>query len=604
MKAVTLFLGLVTTFAGLASATTYLVRPDGTGPFPTIQAAMNAAATGDTVALALGTFRGPGNRDLDFLGKAITVRSQSGDPNDCVLDCEGSLQHPRRGFYFHSGEGPGSILEGITVRWGFAQYGGAIHCANGSSPTITGCCLRDNTGPYQAFGAGIYCYQSTPTIEDCALIGNVADYGGGIHCRLSAVSLRRCTFTANRATQCGGAAYWRQQSNGEMSDCVFTSNEGLFGGAVSCSGCSPFIEACDFSYNRGSYGGALCCTEEASPSVNSCTFSANASAIGGACAFYDDSQATIVRCDFFGNSATPAASALGGVMYANHAAPRFRACTLADNWSDRDGGAAYCVGAAAEFDSCIFSNNIATYWGGALVCNSSAMVSPILRYCTLYQNAGEQGGGIHARSLVCPTLENTIVAFGTAGEAIYLGSGATASLACCDLYGNAGGDWTAGIANQYGTNGNFSEDPHFCLYGNPEDPLTLRIDSPCAAENNPECGQIGARPIGCGFQGIVLESLIASIRPLLWSSPNPVASIARVYCRVPTGMRPVPIRVSIHDSAGRLIRTLLNGTAPGGLLALEWDTHDRDGHAVPAGSYFVRAQVGRQPLTRSIVVLP
>jgi len=42
--------------------------------YPTIQAAVNAAVDGDEVIVAPGTYTGEGNRDIDFLGKAITVR--------------------------------------------------------------------------------------------------------------------------------------------------------------------------------------------------------------------------------------------------------------------------------------------------------------------------------------------------------------------------------------------------------------------------------------------------------------------------------------------------------------------------------------------------
>jgi len=76
------------------SATTYLIEPDGTGDFPTIQDALFAAASGDTVALADGTFTGAGNRNLNFVGKSLVVRSQSGLPNTCTIDC----QYAGRGF--------------------------------------------------------------------------------------------------------------------------------------------------------------------------------------------------------------------------------------------------------------------------------------------------------------------------------------------------------------------------------------------------------------------------------------------------------------------------------------------------------------------------
>ena len=53
------------------------------------------------------------------LGKRITVRSQSGDPTTCVIDCEGQLSDrgggARRGFYFHSGETAASVVSGVTI---------------------------------------------------------------------------------------------------------------------------------------------------------------------------------------------------------------------------------------------------------------------------------------------------------------------------------------------------------------------------------------------------------------------------------------------------------------------------------------------------------
>ena len=83
----------------IASATTYLVKPDGTGDFPTIQAAIDASQPGGEVLLSDGTFTGDGNRDLHF-GKSLTLRSQSGKPSACTIDCQGSSTDFHRGICF------------------------------------------------------------------------------------------------------------------------------------------------------------------------------------------------------------------------------------------------------------------------------------------------------------------------------------------------------------------------------------------------------------------------------------------------------------------------------------------------------------------------
>ena len=74
------------------------VEADGTGDQPTIQAALVVAFDGDIVELGDGVFRGLGNREVRFLGKDVTLLSASGNPETCVIDCQGSPANPYRAF--------------------------------------------------------------------------------------------------------------------------------------------------------------------------------------------------------------------------------------------------------------------------------------------------------------------------------------------------------------------------------------------------------------------------------------------------------------------------------------------------------------------------
>jgi len=56
------------------------------GDFGNIQAAIDSSVDGDVVQVDSGTYSGDGNRNIDFQGKAITVRSQDG-PGKTTIDC-------------------------------------------------------------------------------------------------------------------------------------------------------------------------------------------------------------------------------------------------------------------------------------------------------------------------------------------------------------------------------------------------------------------------------------------------------------------------------------------------------------------------------------
>ena len=68
----------------------YIIEPDGSGAYPTIQAGVNASFDGDTLILGEGTFVGTGNRDIDILGKELVIRSRLDDPALCGSTASGS----------------------------------------------------------------------------------------------------------------------------------------------------------------------------------------------------------------------------------------------------------------------------------------------------------------------------------------------------------------------------------------------------------------------------------------------------------------------------------------------------------------------------------
>jgi uncharacterized protein DUF5648 len=161
------------------------VDADGRASYATIQAAVDAAADGDTVVLRPGTYTGAGNRDIDLQRKAITI--QSTDPEDAdivsatILDCQGTVHDPHRGFdaVDFSGE-----ISGLTVTGGVASDGGAIYCYN-SDLILTHCRILDNatlSGEARGesdggSGGGIYGLDSTVEIIDCLISGNATGAG-------------------------------------------------------------------------------------------------------------------------------------------------------------------------------------------------------------------------------------------------------------------------------------------------------------------------------------------------------------------------------------------------------------------------------------------
>ena len=227
-------------------------------PFDAIQEAIDIAIHGDIIVVLTSRYMGNGNRDIDFKGKAITVRSTN--PTDfsvvaaTIIDCQGTESEPHRGFNFHSGEDASSVLSGFTIKNGLAPKdleqsdlwlygcGGAVLCTE-SSPTISTCVISQNIA---SLGGGLYLKDADSNVINCIFNGNNVDggfgtnpSGGAIYCIGANLTLSNCVITNNMAegwgAGYGGGIAFEGSSTGTVSNCTIVANWGVLGSGVLCS---------------------------------------------------------------------------------------------------------------------------------------------------------------------------------------------------------------------------------------------------------------------------------------------------------------------------------------------------------------------------------
>jgi len=340
-------------------ARTITVDDDGPADFNTIQAAINNSNNGDIIIVSPGTYTGPGNRDINFLGKAITLRST--DPNDpnvvaaTIIDCNGTESEPHRGFYFDNYEDANSVLAGLTITNGYANQGGGIFCEQ-SSPTITNCDITGNSAGDEFgmgfAGGGIFCKEAVPTITNCVISKNYARHGGGV-----------------------------AGCDGPISGCIITDN--WHSGLSNCNG--PITDCAITTNSAGRDGGGL---KQCNSEITDCNISNNtAEHMGGG---LSHCNGTISNCIITGNSVIVEGSGIlgsqgGGLFQCNGVISN---CIISGNSAGGDGGGLGSCG--GSINSCIINGNSAQYDGGGL-----SYCDALITNCTIYGNsADKRGGGI------------------------------------------------------------------------------------------------------------------------------------------------------------------------------------------------------------------
>ena len=98
---------------GAAPAAVFTVSPDGSGDYTSIQAAVSAVGNGDEIVVMPGDY----HETVNFLGKAITVRSSAGPHRTRIF-----LEEQTRIINLNGD----STLEGFTITESRARVGGGI----------------------------------------------------------------------------------------------------------------------------------------------------------------------------------------------------------------------------------------------------------------------------------------------------------------------------------------------------------------------------------------------------------------------------------------------------------------------------------------------
>ena len=266
------------------------------GQYATIQDAVDASVSGDTIIISQGTYV-----ENVILGPNLTLMST--DPNDpaivesTVIDGGGT----DRVLDWNTGL-PGEFLTvlGLTLTNGLdlgdKAKGAALQCSAGTV-TVQNCRFINN---HAKIAGAIYYGQAVLTCRDSLFWLNKASSfnegaGGAVYSPVGELHIERCSFIDNFAAFEGGAAasdhgavYYR--------DSLFQGNSARWGGAINTSHYPAEIDNCIFIGNTafndgtGGDGGAIrakdlteIATTDMIEEITNCTFVSNtAHQTGGA----------------------------------------------------------------------------------------------------------------------------------------------------------------------------------------------------------------------------------------------------------------------------------------------------------------------------------
>ncbi len=336
---------IFTAICALAQTATIFVPED----CVSIQSAINRANNGDTIIVMPGTYV----ENIDFLGKAITVKSEKGadvtviDGNqaDSVVTLE-------------NGEGNDSILKGFTITNGFGLG------INGK-------------------GGGILCIDTSPIILDNIIKNNTSDWGAGIFCGGSAIITNNIIMN-NDASRNGGGISCKDLSkviNNEISN----NNAFTAGGGVACSGYSEVIDNVISDNSSGMSGGGVDCSDTTTVRSNKINRNNSKSGAGIRCDYSDAEISDNIICDNISRMN-------GGGIACSSGSPKVRRNYIYRNSASYAGGLDLSDCSVFVNRNIIYENEGSS--GGGVICDVSFHKTIVLTNNIIAKNKSGWGGGI------------------------------------------------------------------------------------------------------------------------------------------------------------------------------------------------------------------
>ena len=310
--------------------------------YPTIQQAIFAANSGDQILVSPGTYQ----ENLSYIGKDISILSTAGSDQTTI---DGSLLTlgPDEGatVTFSGGETELAILDGFTITGG------------------TGRPITDSSGTYRR-GGGIRIFIASPTIKNCVLSGNSAEFGSGL--------------------------YAEETLSLDLSDVSISGNNALEGAGIYLSNCGVInLQNCSFSNNSSlTAGGGITLNLCSQVSINTCSFQNNSAIIGGGI-YSRISAITMSNLQLSNNQA----SLLGGAITLYQSTTTIDSSSIIGNFSSRGGGIGL-DGGTLSINSSIIASNTANTNGGAIASTINLTEVEIHRSTITGNTSGGSSGGV------------------------------------------------------------------------------------------------------------------------------------------------------------------------------------------------------------------